>query len=65
MTTTLSAYTIAKNCTDLSDVNVGIEEINTYFKYCEKLGKKPTKISYIRFSKLLNKRDKLLMKSNL
>ena len=58
-TNKLSAYTIAKNCSDLSDVNVGIEELKKYFAACEKQGKTPTTTSYIRFSKLVIKRDKL------
>jgi hypothetical protein len=58
-TNELSAYTIAKNCTDLSDINVGINELKDYFSACEKAGKKPTETSYIRFSKLIIKRDKL------
>lgn len=58
-TNELSAYTIAKNCTDLSDVNAGMEELKDYFTACEKQGKKPTATAYIRFSKLVIKRDKL------
>ena len=58
-TNELSAYTIAKNCSDLSDVNAGMEELKDYFNACDKAGKKPTTTSYIRFSKLSIKRDKL------
>ncbi len=61
--TQLSAYTIAKNCTDLSDVNAGIDELKDYFTACEKAGKKPTPTAYIRFSKLGIKRDKLNKKA--
>lgn len=57
-TNELSAYTIAKNCSDLSDVNAGMEELKDYFAACEKSGKKPTTTAYIRFSKLAIKRDK-------
>jgi hypothetical protein len=44
----LSAYTIAKNCSDLSDVLAGIEELNKYFEFMPK----PSKTSYIRYYKL-------------
>lgn len=57
-TNELSAYTIAKNCSDLSDVNAGMEELKDYFNACDKAGKKPTTTAYIRFSKLAIKRDK-------
>lgn len=56
----LSLYTIASNCTDLSDINTGIQELKDYFSACEKAGKTPTKTAYIRFSKLALKRDKFL-----
>jgi hypothetical protein len=59
----LSAYTIAKNCSDLSDVNAGIEEIKQYFTACELEKKQPTNTAYIRLSKLAAKRDKLKSKS--
>lgn len=58
-TNELSAYTIAKNCSDLSDVNAGMDELKDYFNACDKAGKKPTATAYIRFSKLAIKRDKL------
>ncbi len=61
-TNELSAYTIAKNCTDLSDVNAGLDELTDYFTACEKVGKKPTATAYIRFSKLAIKRDKFTIK---
>ena len=57
-TNELSSYTVAKNCTDLSDVNYGINELKEYFTACEKVGKKPTTTAHIRFSKLMQKRDK-------
>jgi hypothetical protein len=62
-TNELSAYTIAKNCCDLSDVNAGMEEFKGYFTACEKAGKKPTQTAYIRFTKLGIKRDKLNKKA--
>lgn len=58
-TTNFTAYTISANCTDLSDVNVGISELKDYFTSCENAGKKPTATSYTRFAKLLSKKDKL------
>lgn len=57
-TNKLSAYTIAANCSDLSDVNAGMDELKKYFADCEKENKKPTDTAYIRFSKLAIKRDK-------
>lgn len=61
-TNKLSAYTIASNCSDLSDVNAGIEEIHKYISDCEKENKKPTDRAYIRLAKLAAKRDKLTIK---
>ena len=58
-TTKLSQYTLAKNCTDLSDVNVGINELKEYFSACEKTGTNPTSTAYARFAKLNIKRDNL------
>jgi len=48
----LSAYTIAKNCSDLADVEAGIDEIKKYFAKCENKGEKPKDTAYIRFAKL-------------
>lgn len=56
---TLSAYTIAKNCSDKSDCQAGINEINTYLLKMEKQGKKPANSVYIRFYKLHEKMKKL------
>ena len=44
----LSAYTIAKNCSDKNDCQYGISELEKYFKDI----KKPTNTSYIRYYKL-------------
>lgn len=44
----LSAYTIATNCTDLTDIKAGISELNEYFKKTLK----PTNTAYIRLYKL-------------
>lgn len=56
----LSAYTIAKNCTDISDVNAGIDELKVYFKNCDMLGKKPSKTALSRFAKLMQKKEKMV-----
>lgn len=61
-TNELSAYTIAKHCSDLSDIDAGMKEIEQYFKACEKIGKKPTDTAYIRYGKLGEKRNKLQKK---
>jgi hypothetical protein len=58
-TTKLSPYTLARNCTDLADVNEGIKELASYFKNCEKTGKQPTTTAYVRYSKLILKKEKL------
>jgi hypothetical protein len=58
----LSAYTIAKNCSDLDDVYNGLEEMREYFALCSKDGKKPTASSYIRLFKLKEKEEKFLSK---
>lgn len=55
----LSAYTIASNCTDLSDVEVGIDELKYYISDCRKNGKIPNQTAYTRLSRLEDKRDKL------
>ena len=51
----LSAYTIAKNCSDKADCKAGIDELTKYFEET----KKPTKTAYIRFYKLHEKIKKL------
>jgi hypothetical protein len=58
-TNQLSAYTIAKNCSDLSDINTGMDELKDYFAACEREDKKPTNTAYIRFAKLGIKKEKL------
>lgn len=56
----LSKYTIAKNCSDLSDVRTGLNEIRKYLDDCydKKIIPKPT--AYIRYNELFKKRDKLM-----
>jgi hypothetical protein len=51
----LSAYTIAKNCSDISDINAGIKELDQYFATT----KKPKDTAYIRYFKLNEKLKKL------
>jgi len=56
--TDLSPYTIANNCTDMADINVGLQEMKNAFKtYTDTNGKSanPPKSFYIRFSKLVEK----------
>lgn len=47
----LSAYTIAKNCTDANDCKVGLAELNVYFDKT----KTPKTSMYIRLYKLSEK----------
>jgi hypothetical protein len=58
----LSNYTIAKNCTDINDLNEGIKELDKYFKKCHVEGKKAIKTAYSRYSKLIDKKNKLKYK---
>ncbi len=51
----LSPYTIAKNCTDLSDIKVGIDEVVNYLK----VTKVPKRTAYLRLHKLEIKKKKL------
>ena len=51
----LSAYTIAMNCTDISDCNIGIVELKEYLSKT----KNPIITAYIRFYKLHEKINKL------
>lgn len=45
-----SAYTIAKNCSDKTDILDGIKEIQEYFDITPQ--EKRSNVSYIRFYKL-------------
>ncbi len=51
----LSSYTVAKNCTDLADIKVGMDELMKYLK----TEKKPLKTAYLRMHKLELKKKKL------
>lgn len=48
----LSAYTISKNCTDLTDIEVGLQEIRQYFNQCDRQNKKIPSSAFIRLYKL-------------
>ncbi len=58
----LSAYTIAKNCSDIADVTAGIEEVNAYLQKAHEQ-KLPTSLAQMRLAKLVDKREKLILKS--
>ena len=51
----LSPYTIAKNCSDKTDCQDGMDEIKEYLNYMKKLGREPAKSAYIRYYKLSQK----------
>lgn len=55
----LSAYTIASNCSDKSDCQAGIDELNEYFDKMRRMNKKPCDSAYIRLYKLNQKLNKL------
>jgi len=54
----LSPYTKESNCTDLADVECGINEIRNSVKALEAAGKKVPSYYYIRLSKLQIKKTK-------
>ncbi len=51
----LSAYTIASNCTDLTDANDGFNEVYDAIEYYKKNHKKIPNFFYLRSSKLVDK----------
>lgn len=51
----LSSYTIASNCTDLTDANDGFNEVYDAIKEYKKLGKKIPAFWYTRSSKLVDR----------
>lgn len=55
----LSNYTIASYCSDLSDVNAGINEIITEYKKYQDLDKKTPSYFSIRLKKLKEKQQRL------
>lgn len=61
---TLSPYTIATNCTDITDCNDGISELwDAYDRYKAAMAKVPEYI-YKRIEKLNAKRDKCSLKEH-
>lgn len=65
MKTKLSPYTIASNCTDLTDIRDGINEIQEEMKRLVSEGKDVPSFFYSRLSKLQSKRKKFEQKNQL
>lgn len=63
MKTKLSPYTIASNCTDLTDIHDGINEIQDEMKRLVSEGKNVPSFFYSRLSKLQSKRKKFEQKN--
>lgn len=63
MKTKLSPYTIASNCTDLTDIRDGINEIQDKMKRLVSQGKDVPSFFYSRLSKLQSKRKKYEQKN--
>lgn len=63
MKTKLSPYTIASNCTDLTDIRDGINEIQDEMKRLVSEGKSVPSFFYSRLSKLQSKRKKYEQKN--
>ena len=51
----LSCYTLAKNCTDATDCQSGIDELKDYMRKLDDAGKPTPKTVYIRFYRLTEK----------
>lgn len=58
----LSAYTKARNCTDLQQCKYGIDEMKSFFDFYEANKLRIPDEAYIRFSKLKMKEDILRKK---
>ena len=58
----LSAYTIAKNCCDITDIEAGKSELRQYSNDCDKENKTPVTSYWIRWYKLSEKETKLSKK---
>ena len=56
----LSAYTIAKNCSDMNDVIFGINEVNQRIDQLQKSDKKVPPTFFIRLFKLYDLKIKFL-----
>ena len=65
MKTKLSPYTIASNCTDLTDIRDGINEIQEEMKRLVSEGKNVPLFFYSRLSKLQAKRKKFEQKNQI
>ena len=65
MKTKLSPYTIASNCTDLTDIRDGINEIQDEMKRLVSEGKNVPSFFYSRLSKLQTKRKKFEQKNQI
>ena len=65
MKTKLSPYTIASNCTDLTDIRDGINEIQDEMKRLVSEGKNVPSFFYSRLSKLQAKRKKFEQKNQI
>ena len=63
MKTKLSPYTIASNCTDLTDIRDGINEIQDEMKRLVSEGKDIPSFFYSRILKLQSKRKKCKQKN--
>ena len=61
----LSPYTIASNCTDLTDIRDGINEIHEEMKRLVSEGKNVPSFFYSRLSKLQAKRKKFEQKNQI
>lgn len=61
----LSPYTIASNCTDLTDIRDGINEIQDEMKRLVSEGKNVPSFFYSRLSKLQTKRKKFEQKNHI
>jgi hypothetical protein len=55
----LSAYTIAKNCSDVSDINFGLNELKEFIKQNNHVS---CKLAYNKIIALENKLNKLTTK---
>jgi hypothetical protein len=55
----LSAYTKARNCTDLQQCKYGIDDLKYFFDFYESNKLRIPNEAYIRFAKLKKKEDKL------
>lgn len=64
MKVTFSPYTIASNCTDVTDCNTGLDELYEGFDKYKKAGQRAPEFIFSRIEKLEQKRDRLSVKEN-